>query len=108
MNKLPEKITIGDKYRPAMKIQDEAEAREYFEVLVQHSMEFFGKSREEAETLEKANLGYFAGYYDEETRIRVERLFMCAHPVFGKAADGLPTAEEAFEAGKRAGMEYTP
>ena len=37
---LPEKLTIGDKYDPAMKIEDQAEADEYFEACVQHQMRF--------------------------------------------------------------------
>lgn len=76
---LPRDITIGDKYRPAMSIAADSEAAEYFERLVEHTMGF-GKSREAAEAIERANIGYFAGYYDAETRERVERLFGCAHP----------------------------
>ena len=56
----------------------------------------------EAEQICKSNLGYFAGYYDHETRMRVERLFKCSHPVFGVAKEKEITAEEAFELGKKA------
>jgi len=103
---LPKKITIGEKYQPAMKITEQAEADEYFEALVQHCMSF-GKNREEAESIERQSLGYFAGYYDSETRERVERLFSCAHPIFGSIAEnGQPTAEEALEMGRQlAGQE---
>jgi hypothetical protein len=105
MNALPDKITIGEKYGPAMTFTDEREAYEYFEVCVEHTMRF-GKSRAEAEEIEKANLGYFAGYYDNETRERVERLFNCAHPFFGAIAEnGAPTPEEAFEMGRKFGKE---
>lgn len=85
---LPNKISLGDKYGPAMEITDPAEATAYFEALVEHSMRCFGKSRGEAEVLERDNLGYFAGYYDHATRARVELLFNCA-----------PSPEAAFEAG---------
>lgn len=78
---MPRQITIGDKYGPAMLISDQAHADAYFEECVSHTMSF-GKSREEAEKIEKANLGYFAGYYSRETRGRVERLFRCAHPAW--------------------------
>ncbi len=55
----------------------------------------FGKTREEAEEIERANLGYWAGYYRPETRERVERLFRCAHPFFGSIAEkGPPTPEQ--------------
>lgn len=91
-------ITIRDKYAPAMEITDPEEAASYFEECVQHQMSF-GTDRVEAEKIERVNLGYYAGYYDHETRERVERLFDCAHPVFGKAADHKPTVEQAFAAG---------
>ena len=98
--KFPENITIGDKYKPAMEITNQARADEYFEICVQHTISF-GRSRIEAETIERSNLGYFAGYYDNATRLRVERLFKCAHPVLGSITEnGTPTPEEAFDAGK--------
>lgn len=102
---LPDKMTIGEAYEPAMKMTDQAEAIRYFEALVDRHMRCFGKSREEAEANERANLGYFAGYYSSETRHRVERLFGCAHPVFGAIAKvGAPTPDEALQAGfERAG-----
>lgn len=103
--KFPQRITIGDKYRPAMEITNEAEAHAYFECCVEHCMSH-GSSREKAEEIERANLGYFAGYYDDETRARVERLFLCKHPVFGAIAEnGPPNAKEAFNAGTRAPRE---
>jgi hypothetical protein len=94
-------ITIGDKYGPAMEITDQAEADAYFAECVQHTMDF-GKTREEAEAVERSNLGYFAGYYSEDTRRRVESLFHCAHAIFGSIAEkGPPTPEEALEAGRK-------
>lgn len=98
--RLPRSITIGDKYDPAMKVTTPAEAAECFARLVEHSM-LLGLTKEKAVALEKLNLGYFAGYYDQETRLRVERLFECEHPVFGKAIDGRPTMQQAFNAGLR-------
>lgn len=92
-------ITIGEKYGPAMMITDQAEADAYFANCVEHTMGF-GKTREEAERIERINLGYYAGYYGSETRERVERLYACEHPVFGKIAEqGQPTAEQALAAG---------
>lgn len=98
---LPDKITIGEKYDPAMKITDQFEANAYFEDCVEHTMRVAEMSREEAEQVERTNLGYYAGYYDNATRERVERLFRCAHPMFGAIAEkGPPTPEEAFEMGR--------
>lgn len=87
-----------------MEITDQGKADAYFEELVTHSMQQFGKDRIEAEQIERCNLGYYAGYYDSKTRERVEHLFKCAHPIFGKiAVNGPPTPEEALAAGKAAG-----
>lgn len=103
---MQEDITIGDKYRPAMAIQTQEEADRYFEECVAHAMAH-GYSREEAEKIERVNLAYFAGYYDNETRERVERLFRCAHPVFGSIAEnGAPTPEEAFNMGVTWGEKH--
>jgi hypothetical protein len=98
---LPENLTIGESYGAAMEITDQAEADAYFQRLVDRSMTYFRKTRTEAEALERQNLGYYAGYYDSETRHRVEKLYRCAHPVFGSiSAVGAPTPEEALQAGK--------
>ena len=94
-------MTIGEKYGPAMKITDETEAKRYLEECIAHCMSH-GHSRAEAERIERSNLGYYAGYYGTETRLQVERLFDCAHPVFGKTADGVPTMAESFAAGVNA------
>lgn len=94
-------VRIGMKYESAMEFTDQAEADAYFEILVEHSMRC-GLSRPEAETLERRNLGYFAGYYSNEVRERVERLFRCEHPFFGSIAkNGPPTCEQALAAGKK-------
>jgi hypothetical protein len=110
---LPLKITIGDKYMPAMEITDQAAADVYFARCVDHNLraceaEGVARTREEAEAQERVNLGYFAGYYAHSTRARVERLFKCAHPIFGPAAEGLPSPEEAFEAGVLLAQRLTP
>jgi len=105
MKPFPREISFADKYGPAMVIADQTQADEYFAACVQHTMSF-GIGREFAEEAERGNLGYFAGYYDNETRERVERLFSCAHPVFGSIArNGPPSPEAAFSAGMRLGME---
>lgn len=108
MDLFPARIAIGTKYAPAMSITDQAEADAYFERCVEHTMHCFDKTRAEAEQIERTNLGYFAGYYDHETRARVERLFHCAHPVFGSIAEhGPPTADQALLAGVMAAKGLT-
>lgn len=99
---LPLRITTGEKYDPAMKVTDQAEADEMFERLVKHSLATGASSRQEAERIERSNLGYYAGYYDQETRLRVEKLYRCTHPVLGSATIQ-HTAEEIFNMGLEAG-----
>lgn len=100
------KITIGEKYEPAMRITEQADADRYFNECVEHTMLTMHCSLLKAREIERANLGYFAGYYDSETRARVEQLFKCAHPNFGAIKDkGVPTPEEAIAAGKKAGEQ---
>ena len=57
-------------------------------------------SQDEAKALIRHNLGYQAGYHDEETRRRVEELYATEHPILGSIAElGPPTADEAFTLG---------
>lgn len=97
-------MTIGDCLHPAMEIQDEQDAMQYLKAYAAHIQAFLDKEpRTDGKTaydVARINLGYFAGYYDQETRERVERLFNCQHPIFGNASAGVPTTQEAFEAGK--------
>lgn len=100
MELLPDMITIGDKYGPAMEMTEQSDADAYFERLVEHTMRMRPCGRVLAESIERQNLGYYAGYYSDETRRKVEQLFHCAHPIFGKITEvGAPTAEEAMQAG---------
>ena len=93
-------ITIGEKYGPAMEMTDPVEAAAYFGEMVNHTLSYGEVDKARAIDIEKQNLGYYAGYYDHETRLRVEKLFCCTHPVFGAAAEGFPTQEEAFKMGE--------
>ena len=91
--------TNGERYGGAMKITCPHEAKEYFEKLVQYHMENKPeRTREEVEEIERANIGYWTGYCDEETAKRVFELFDCTHPVFGKTR---PSPSEAFGMGAR-------
>ena len=100
--KLPHDITIGEKYNRAMTITDQKEADAYLSDLVIHCMGF-GTSADEAIDIEKSNLGYYAGYFDHETRLRVEKLFKCKHPILGDASKGEVSPRELFELGYHAG-----
>lgn len=50
------------------------------------------------EQVARINLGYMAGYYGDEVRQKIERLYNAEHPIFGRTS---PTAEEAFQMGQQ-------
>ncbi len=92
-------MTYGETLGPAMGITDQGEASAYYNLLIGRSMRG-GTTREEAESIVKSNLGYFAGYCSNEVRSRVNLLFGAVHPVFG---NNQPTAGEAFKKGLEMG-----
>ena len=100
-------MTIAELYEPAMEIETQAEADAYLEKCVRHSLsDDPTQTRKQAEAIQRSNLGYYAGYYSDETRERVERLFRCSHPILGSISwKGPPTPEEAFERGRKLGEE---
>ena len=99
-----EVMTFGECLGPAMEITDPEDARQYLGEYAKYTQKFLDKEPRDdnmtAEDVCKVNLGYFAGYYSNETRVRVEELFTCSHPVFGSIKNnGSPTAEQAFNMG---------
>ncbi len=98
IEELPEKINWGTKYGRAVAITDQEEAKAYFEVCVQHMMKYGKYSREEAESIERQNIGYWAGYGGAEDFNRVMKLYGTAHPIFGTS---YPTPAAAFNAGRK-------
>ena len=96
---------LGDirRYNVAIGASGRSDADRIFNELVEESMRTSGKGREEAGRVERDILAYYAGYYDRETRIRVESLFECEHPFFGKACERSPTYEEALKMGEDLG-----
>ena len=92
-------ITLREKYDPAMEITTQADADRYFEECVQHNLAHSTNTREQAEAIERHNIGYWAGYYSHIVRLRVEEFFRCEHPVLGKAKDFEWTADERYGIG---------
>jgi hypothetical protein len=100
-----EVLTYSECLEPAMEITDPQDAQQYLANYVAYTQKHLDREPRNdgmnALEIVKINLGYFAGYYDNETRKRVERLFNCEHPVFGSIEkNGPPTMEEAFKKGK--------
>ena len=104
---IPDNVTYKNKYNPAMHIEDPVIAAEYFDECIAHSMKIAHVSREEAEKIERENIGYWAGYFSDETRKRVETLFNCEHPFFGSIAESGPiSATAAFNMGLKMAKEW--
>jgi hypothetical protein len=84
---IPDDATWERKYVPAMHFAEQQEADGYFERLVEHTMRMRPEvTREEAEQIERHNIGYWTGYQSQEVAERTERLFNTCHPMFGPAA----------------------
>lgn len=93
-------LSFGECLHPAMKITDQADADQYlkdYTAFIQKHLDEKPRSDDKtAEEIAKINIGYFAGYFDHETNVRVQRLFQCTHPIYGSS---WPTTDEAFAAG---------
>ena len=102
-------LTYEECFGPARGITDKEDAKQYMLDYVDYIQCALDKEPRTddmtAEQIAGVNLGYYAGYYDNETRERVERLFSCQHPVFGKISIGAPTPEQAFAAGVALGKK---
>ena len=103
-----ERLTYSECLSPAMKITDEEDARQYlsdYVAFIQKTLyPELTNDKITAEKIAKNNLAYFAGYYGNETRERIERLFHCIHPVFGEIKDTGPISKEkAYDTGLKDG-----
>ncbi len=98
-------LTYRECLEPAMEITDQDDANQYKKSYIKFTEQFLNDGVSDtghtAEQIVNINLGYYAGYYSDETRQRVEKLFKCSHPIFGSIKEnGVPSAKEAFECGK--------
>ena len=101
-------LSYGDSLGPVFEIDNEEDAMAYKELLIEYHMRWSrdGKpdsppmTREQAIEVTNANVGYWSGYGTSTQMTRVQRLFLCAHPIFGSA---VPTDKEAYETGLAAG-----
>ena len=100
-----DKLTYGECLDPAMGITNEDIADKYLKDYAQWIYKQGpADNMEKALEIARHNLGYYAGYFSNEVRARVEKLFICSHPIFGSINDnGIPTAEVAFELGRNLG-----
>lgn len=85
-------------YEQAVLETDPARAALLFEALVEKIGAAHGLNPGDAQAQVKRNLGYTAGWYSEETRERVERLYGAVHPVLGPVSRHL-TIDKIMELG---------
>jgi len=79
-----EELTYDECLKPAMNIKSKKIANIYKEKYIKYIQSCLEtKSDIKAESIVNNNLGYYAGYYDKKTRIRVEKLFDAPHPILG-------------------------
>jgi hypothetical protein len=95
-------LTAKDALDPAMTITDRADADRYLTAYAEWLVNFYDLPVESAYKRARHILGYYAGYYDHETRDRVYAMFDAPHPIFGTHH---PTPDEAFTAGQRLGEQ---
>lgn len=101
MNELPLTISNGDKYNPLMRVTEQDDADMMFERCVKHTMRCnIDLTRDQAEAIDRSNIGYWTGYFDSETAQRVNRLFKTQHPILGGQ---IRTPEEIFNLGMEMG-----
>ena len=97
---LPNRMTIREKYDPAMAVTTPGEALEYLAALITRYQRVVpGASEAEAREVEENNVGYWTGYLSREERARLEELYGIAHPILGAAAGPPVSQEECFERG---------
>ena len=98
-------LTYGDCLNPIFKITDKQDAlqykREYIKFIQKNHVDKNPNERLTAEQIANSNIGYWAGYGSNDDRKRIEELFECSHPIFGSVKNGVPTAQEAFNMGKK-------
>ena len=77
--------TFGDLFNLALKLakENKSEALEWFKEYVQYIMTTNNSTSDEAVSIAKSNLGYFAGYYNAETCDLIYKTYQCSHPIFG-------------------------
>lgn len=94
----------------AIAITDPKDAKQYLKAYIDFIQADIDRNPtrkgDNAENIAKGNIGYYAGYYDNEVRARIEQLYSCAHPVFGSIAEkGPPGPKKAFAIGVALGKK---
>lgn len=68
---LPDEATAGELYGPFAWIESKRDALKRYNALIERNRRITGNPAKVARRIEKANIGWAMGYYDEATRTRV-------------------------------------
>lgn len=99
--------TIGEVFDLALKLAKENpdEAQEWFVEYGGYIAHENNCDLEKATNIAKSNLGYFAGYYDQETCDIIYKTYQCSHPIFGDKPFNVDP-EEAYKKGLELGKKH--
>jgi len=75
-------MTWGEWFASALACKTEEDAQVWLKIEIKRHKKLYGNSKTTALPLIKSNLGYMAGYYDNETANKILMLFGAAHTIF--------------------------
>lgn len=99
---IPDGCKATKVYDALVCLKNQKLADELFDSVVLKNMQILGVDRDQAEKNVRENIGYYAAYWDTETRERCEKLYGAIHPFLGPVSNNY-TPEEIFELGKQWG-----
>jgi hypothetical protein len=85
----------------ALKDGTKERARELVDQQVREMVDVLQYAEPEARRITLVNIGYYSGYFDNETADKIMDLFETEHPIFGRTH---PTPEEALRLGRELGQ----
>ncbi len=74
-------------YKDVLDSKTKEECLERFEALLTQISDKHGGTPDSHREVQLSNIGYFSGYYDKETSLRIRKWLGAKHPIFG---DGYP------------------
>ena len=97
--------TMGELFDFALKLakeEDKTESQEFFREYVKQISIKNNYSLEKSTEIAKLNLGYFAGYYNQDVCDLIYKTYNCSHPIFGNKPFEV-SPEEAYKKGLERG-----
>src|SRR5882672_6581023 len=92
--------TYGEQFKEASACETKEQADEWLAAEIERYRVDYGQDEPKAKSVIMGNLGYMAGYYDDATAKKINRLFGATHPIFGgDNYHNTVTPEQAYEVG---------